>query len=176
MSNFCNFVYDLHGNLRFILSPMYQDDSDIEKYAYEYRYDKHLRRVYSRRPGCEPVCYWYDKYNRLAFMQDGPLRKAGKCRFFLYDNRYRLVIQGVYKNTPADCMSAVVNYSGNGGICNSGYSYTASSCGVELVSHEMETVNYYDKYNFFNGPLFHIYNNGYLRQMYLSPTSGGAVS
>ena len=92
---------------------------------------------------------------------------------FVYD-LHRLVIQGVCKNTPTDCMSAVVNYSSNGGICNSGYSYTASSCGVELVSHEMETVNYYDKYNFFNGPLFHIYNNGYLRQMCLSPTSGAA--
>lgn len=79
MSNFCNFVYDLHGNLRFILSPMYQDDSDIEKYAYEYRYDQRMRRVYSRRPGCEPVYYWYDKYNCLAFIQDGPLRKAGKA-------------------------------------------------------------------------------------------------
>lgn len=133
MSNFCNFVYDLHGNLRFILSPMYQDDSDIEKYAYEYRYDKHLRRVYSRRPGCEPVCYWYDKYNRLAFIQDGLLRKAGKCRFFLYDNRYRLAVQGVCKNTPADCMSTVVNYSGNGGICNSGYSYVSYYGGVELI-------------------------------------------
>ena len=92
---------------------------------------------------------------------------------FVYD-LHRLVIQDVCKNTPADCMSAVVNYSSNGGICNSGYSYTASSGGVELVSPEIETVNYYDKYNFFNGPLFHIYNNGYLRQMCLSPTSGAA--
>ena len=159
------FVYDLYGNLRFILSPMYQDDPDVEKYAYEYRYDKRMRRVYSRRPGCEPVCYWYDKYNCLAFLQDGPLREAGKCRFFLYDSRYRLAVQGVCKNTPADCMSACVNYTGNGGICNSGYSYVSYYGGVELVSPEMETVNYYDKYDFFNGPLFHIYNNDRLRQM-----------
>lgn len=70
-------------------------------------------------------------------------------------------------------MSACVNYSGNGDICNSGYSYVSYYGGVELVSPEMETVNYYDKYNFFNGTLFHIYND-YLRQMCLSPTSGAA--
>lgn len=38
----------------------------------------------------------------------------------------------------------------------------------------METVNYYDRYNFFNRTLFHIYNNDYLRQRCLSLTSGAA--
>lgn len=164
---------DSLSNLCFALPPEYHNCKNLTGLCYEYRYDKRLRRVYSRRPGCEPVCYWYDKYNCLAFMQDGPLRKAGKCRFFLYDSRYRLAVQGVCENTPVNCVSAKVRYTGNGGICNSGYSYVSSSGGVELVSPEMETVNYYDKYNFFNGTLFHIYND-YLRQMCLSPTSGAA--
>lgn len=51
MSNFCNFVYDLRGNLRFIQSPMYQDDPDMEKYAYEYRYDGRHRCTWKRLPG-----------------------------------------------------------------------------------------------------------------------------
>lgn len=51
---------------------------------------------------------------------------------FVYD-LHHVVIQGVCKNTPADCMSAVVNYSGNGGICNSGYSYVSYYGGVELI-------------------------------------------
>ena len=153
------------SNLCFALPPEYHNCKNLTGLCNEYRYDKRLCRVYSRRPGCEPVCYWYDKYNCLAFLQDGPLREAGKCRFFLYDSRYRLAVQGVCKNTPADCMSACVNYTGNGGICNSGYSYVSYYGGVELVSPEMETVNYYDKYDFFNGPLFHIYNNDWLRQM-----------
>jgi len=150
------FVYDSHGNLRFVLSPMYQDDSDVNKYAYEYCYDERMRCVSSRIPGCEPVYYWYDKSNRLAFLQDSQLREVGKCRFFLYDSFFRLTVQGVCLNSPTGCKSAEVRYNGSNDICNSGYSYTQSG-GIQLINPEIEIVNYYDKYDYLKGPLFRQY-------------------
>ena len=79
------FVYDDAGRLSFVLTPGMQEDSNLLKHAYEYRYDRRSECVYSRIPGCEPVEMHRDTAGRTAVVRDGVLRKKGRSRFILYD-------------------------------------------------------------------------------------------
>jgi RHS repeat-associated protein len=162
---FCDtyYVYDDRGLLRYVLSPMYQQDMNLEKYGYEYRYDNKMRCCYKRLPGCEPVRYWYDDLGNMIFMQDGELLKKGKCRFMLYDSMGRLAVQGICDNTPRNYASGVVTPV-SGGICDTGY----ASQYITLSSPELETANYYDSYNFLSGKAFSCYKR--IEQMKKSGT------
>ena len=51
------YIYDDLDNLRFVLSPMYQQKADIDLYAYQYRYDDRGRCIWKKIPGCGPVIY-----------------------------------------------------------------------------------------------------------------------
>lgn len=116
------FVYDERGLLRFVLTPMYQKNASLDKYAYEYRYDTHSRCIYKRIPGCKPTRYWYDNADRVVYMQDGELLSKQMCRFFLYDRFGRPAMQGLCKNTPCNVASAVAEFrNGEGGQSSSGY-------------------------------------------------------
>ena len=156
-------MYDDRGLLRYVLSPMYQQDMNLEKYGYEYRYDNKMRCCYKRLPGCEPVRYWYDDLGNMIFMQDGELLKKGKCRFMLYDSMGRLAVQGICDNTPRNYASGVVTPV-SGGICDTGY----ASQYITLSSPELETANYYDSYNFLSGKAFSCYKR--IEQMKKSGT------
>ena len=79
------FVYDDAGRLSFVLTPGMQEDSNLLKHAYEYRYDRRSECVYSRIPGCEAVEIHRDTAGRTAVVRDGVLHKKGRSRFILYD-------------------------------------------------------------------------------------------
>lgn len=89
------YVYDDCNRLRYVLSPMYQQQSDAGKYAYEYRYDGKGRIVYKKIPGCDPVTYEYDRAGRIIRMQDGILSQAGKSRTYSYDGLGRMTSQSI---------------------------------------------------------------------------------
>lgn len=138
-------VYDGHGDVRFILTPMYQEEADLGLHAYEYRYDSHRRCVWKRLPGCEPVRYWYDGEDRVCYMDDDALRSSGRRRFFLYDRHNRLAVQGT---VPADGVPelATVSYTGGAsptGICGTGYVLSGG-----LNDALLEEAHYYDNYRF----------------------------
>lgn len=61
------YIYDNIGRLRYVLSPSYQEYSDLQKFGYEYRYDKYGRCVWKRLPGCEYQQMWYDAADNLMF-------------------------------------------------------------------------------------------------------------
>ena len=73
-SNDTYYIYDDLGLLRFVLSPSYQEEANLEKYGYEYRYDQRGRCVWKRLPGCEYLQLWYDNADNLMFSQDGEQR------------------------------------------------------------------------------------------------------
>ncbi len=58
-SNDTYYIYDDLGLLRFVLSPSYQEEANLEKYGYEYRYDQRGRCVWKRLPGCEYLSVYY---------------------------------------------------------------------------------------------------------------------
>ena len=88
------YIYDIYGNLAFVLQPMYQDEASLEKYAFQYRYDKRNRCVWKKLPGADYVTYTYNDKDQLVNSQDGNQRAAGRNSFYKYDTFGRLTEQG----------------------------------------------------------------------------------
>ena len=92
------YAYDEKGQLRYVFPPELTKESNfwtnperVEKYAWQFNYDKEGRMVGQKAPGCEPVTYKYEPfYDRLLEMQDGALREKGESIVFTYDKQGRL--------------------------------------------------------------------------------------
>ena len=115
------FVYDVKGNLCFVLQPMYQTTANLGLYAFQYKYDERNRCIWKKLPGAEYISYEYNDYDQLAFSQDGNQRAKGIWTFYVYDNLNRLVQQG--ENTSKSVSTSGVylqNYYDN-------YSYVGST-------------------------------------------------
>ena len=145
------YVYDNIGHLRYMLSPSYQECSDLQKYGYEYRYDKYGRCVWKRLPGCEYQQMWYDAADNLMFSQDGEQRKKGLYLFYLYDKMKRKVLLGTTTSINASCISALATYEEQvGGLCNSGYTPLGN---LGLGNEQLLRARYYDSHSFLNRQL-----------------------
>ncbi len=142
------YVYNIRGQLRFVLTPMYQQKAKKALYAYEYRYDDYGRVVKIIRPGCETERRWYDKANRVVFMQDGVLSADNKARFCLYDRLGRPCITGIcstFKHSDNATRNNVSFNASQRGLCGTGYT---PRDGQTLDMPELETATYYDDYTF----------------------------
>ena len=91
------FVYNDCSKLCFVLQPMYQQEADLDKFAFQYRYDNRGRMVEKTIPGCEKISYTYDDADRLLTMQDGEMRKKGLSRHYAYDGLGRMTAQTLYQ-------------------------------------------------------------------------------
>ena len=141
------YVYDLFDNLHFVLTPEYQRSGDLQKHAYEYRFDDRDRMVASRRPGEDFTRYYRDRSDRVVFSQTGVQKAAGRYTFYLYDPFGRLCVQGecTEANTAAAAQTVVTtSFSGSGdGVGGTGY-----TCALTLGSPEVQLAHYYDTYTF----------------------------
>ena len=145
------YVYDNIGHLRYVLSPSYQECSDLQKFGYEYRYDKYGRCVWKRLPGCEYQQMWYDAADNLMFSQDGEQRKKGLFVFYLYDKMKREVLMGTTTSMNASCTSALATYGElSSGLCNSGYTPLGN---LGLGNEQLLRARYYDSHSFLNRQL-----------------------
>ena len=145
------YIYDDLCMLRYVLSPSYQEEASVEKYGYEYRYDKRGRCIWKRLPGCEYQQLWYDNADNLMFSQDGEQRKKGIYVFYLYDFVNSQVLQGTTTAINSSCPSAIVSLNvSDAGICRSGYS---SANDLGLRNEQLLQANYYDNHAFINGQL-----------------------
>ena len=141
------FVYNDFGQLRFVLSPQYQQQGDKAPFAYEYRYDDGGRMVKKILPGCEYIQYWYDKGDRLMFMQDARLRAKNRYRFYFYDKQGRLAVQGLCSScNRGDYYGFAWLDVYEDGLDGSGYFTTKTDAVSGTV--ELELCNYYDDYKF----------------------------
>lgn len=148
------FIYDVLGQLRYVLSPEYQNAGYKAKYAYEYRYDDRGNVVKKILPQCGTTQYWYDRTNRQTFMQDDMLKAQGRYRFTLYDNQGRVAVVGMCGSCDRSFMGVLslptVTYTKKKGVGGSGYTL----CSKGLIGERnltIETVNYYDGYDFLTG-------------------------
>ena len=142
------YIYDNIGRLRYVLSPSYQEYSDLQKFGYEYRYDKYGRCVWKRLPGCEYQQMWYDAADNLMFSQDGEQRKKGLFVFYLYDKMKREVLMGTTTSMNASCTSALATYGEQfSGLCNSGYTPLGN---LGLGNEQLLSAKYYDCHSFLN--------------------------
>lgn len=95
------YIYDDCNRMRFVLSPMFQVVPDLDKFAYQYRYDGKGNNIWKQLPGCEQEERWYDSRDRLCKLQDGLLRRQNKYRVFDYDDLNRLKRQSLGNETDA---------------------------------------------------------------------------
>lgn len=87
------FVYDNIGNLRFVLQPEYQDDANLSKYAFQYRYNIYNLCSWKKLPGAEYISYTYNENGLLTSSQDGNQRASGTSTSYTYDGLYRVKTQ-----------------------------------------------------------------------------------
>lgn len=150
-------VYDEFGDLRFVLQPMYQQDSSLVHYSFEYRYDSMDRLTYYRIPGATssaPVTrYWYDCGGHLTFTQDSRQRSSTveSFTFMLYDFMGREVLSGECSAADTSGIkqhSYIADYTGGeqGTICETGY--TVGQMQQPFSNAELHKATYYDKYSF----------------------------
>ena len=158
------YVYDIYGNLRYVLPPemsaklstysngyISNSDANLAEYCYLYDYDNCNRCVKKKLPGCEPVFYVYDRNNLLVYSQDGNLRDQGKWTYNAYDNLGRLAYTAVVNDSRTQEQlqeslrhsSPRVAFSGTDGTI---FGYTASS--ENITASSILSVNYYDSYDF----------------------------
>lgn len=100
------YVYDLLGNLRFVIPPKATEEAMranwilsaqvISELCYLYRYDGRNRKIVYKAPGADSIDYVYDKRDRLVMLQDGSFRGWGIWRAFYYDNQDRERMQGMF--------------------------------------------------------------------------------
>ena len=150
------YIYDVYGNLCFVLPPAASDvvntpgasysiasNEILLRYAYHYLYDHRNRCIAKKLPGCASVKYIYDNADRLVFSQDGNQRDS-QWSFHLYDKFGREVISGTTPTNnipnPAN-IAAVATYTGKG-------LFKGYSCPLNIFNPNLLTVNYYDTYSF----------------------------
>ena len=144
------YVYDGLDNLRYVLQPMYQTSTNLNMYAFQYKYMGRQLCIEKKMPGAEAIKYVYDKLDRLIFSQDGNQRLQNEWTFYLYDRLNRLTIQGICMeidrlNLIPDVVVTCYRENSNTGLGGSGYYSTFIP--VDKVK-EIHIVNYYDDYKF----------------------------
>ncbi|WP_448776425.1 DUF6443 domain-containing protein [Bacteroides congonensis] len=146
------YVYDAPGNLRFVLSPGFQENPDLDLYAYQYKFDGRNRCIGKKLPGADWTTYTFDKAGHLTFTQDGAQREKRKVTYHLYDELGREVIVGV-----GTLYSSMIPDISNTDIKAVRYDYPGATGAGYLVYNLLGltttiplTVNYYDDYGFLN--------------------------
>lgn len=170
------YVYDDFGRLTFVLMPEYQNNNNLDYYAFQYTYDLRGNLVMKKIPGCEPIEYIYDLNDRCLSIQDGELRRKGLYRFSLNDMMGRPVMQGLSSTKPNMKCQAFLYYEHNSeGIDSTDYNVLNGvlrehgqyppppepllfNC-FNITLHSMELVNYYDSYSFLSGSSSDVFQN-----------------
>ncbi|TGX81885.1 hypothetical protein E5358_09115, partial [Palleniella muris] len=146
------FVYNVLGQLRYVLTPQYQAEEKKALYAYEYRYDDQGNVVKKILPGCEPTKYLYDSHGRLIAMQDGRMGESSYPRheFYVYDRFGRLAVQGRCSGVahPGDNLAMLDVTAAHDKTKDFG-GYTIAHP-YNYNSPKAELANYYDNYDFVN--------------------------
>ena len=155
------YVYDIKGNLRFVLppkvSPLFisditydSNDTRITNYCYRYKYDGRNRVVRKVIPGCDSLVYVYDKSDRVLFSQDGIQRNENpnKWSFYHYDRLGRVVVTGVHIAASDARIHSDANVYCTFDPGNSKYGTGYNINTLILNNPTILNINYYDNYQF----------------------------
>jgi len=153
------YVYDDLGNLSFVLPPGtvpdtgVPDDTALDTYCYQYRYDERKRLIEKKLPGRGWDHMVYNMLNQLVMNQDANQRAISQWHFTKYDALGRSVITGIYAGSGdrAYWQSAVDAqvHLWESRESNNGTEYTNNTLPTANVS-KWQTFSYYDDYNFRN--------------------------
>ncbi|MBQ6689470.1 MAG: RHS repeat protein, partial [Bacteroidales bacterium] len=140
------YVYDTFGNLCFVLPPMTsgQDITEeiLDKFAYQYRYDRRNLMTGKKLPGADWTEYVYDGAEQLVLSRDGEQRTRGEWTFYVNDIFGRQVLSGKYQGDRPSIDRVVVRaYKDDG---PDGYRVE----NLDMTNAEIRQIRYYDGYSF----------------------------
>lgn len=153
-------VSDAWGNPLLVLQPegsKYLSDGEewntahlmIDGFAFVYRYDRKLRRVSKRVPGCVAELTAYDTDGRVVYSRDGSVGSMGRKRFYLYDEYSRLAASGLCDDFTSEAdwsaeyeAQTLSRSAGEGGSAGD---YDWSSVSLPVAA-QVTDVKYYDRY------------------------------
>ncbi len=162
------YVYDSKENLQFVIQPeavkeMLNSRNDYistdgnadeapANMVFQYKYDERNRMVAKLVPGSGWIYYVYDPWNRLVFTQDGNEREKREWEFIKYDQFNRPVMTGIktLSMNSDDLKRELYNSNSsryekkNGGSIG----YTTSQSYPSVNVSDIQTVTYYDDYDF----------------------------
>ncbi|MEO1053832.1 MAG: DUF6443 domain-containing protein [Bacteroidota bacterium] len=168
------YCYDDFGNLVLVLPPEAVmaigpvtsfpasiSNTTLDRWAFQYLYDKRQRLVEKKVPGAEPAFMVYDQRNRLVLTQDGNQRQNNGWTFTKYDVYNRPIATGEYtdnNNTSRQAMHNLVhtyyaNVHLNGRAWyenrdNAGkHGYSDNSFPKAVLEEAYLSVTYYDHYD-----------------------------
>ena len=107
------YVYDDLGNIRYVLQPKYQEEADLNKYAFQYKYENPFNKCsWKKMPGAAGISYEYDNEARLIYSQDGVQAASNRYTYYKYDAFYRVIEQGecTGKNNSNSAVVHLKNY------------------------------------------------------------------
>lgn len=101
------YVYDVFGQLRFIIPPAATDaisgtwsfqnmQAIIDNLCFKNVYDNQKRLIIKKVPGAGEIEMVYDNRDRLVFQRDANLKAAGKWLINFYDVQNRQIMGGFY--------------------------------------------------------------------------------
>ncbi|HYC84656.1 MAG TPA: DUF6443 domain-containing protein [Chryseosolibacter sp.] len=174
-----HYIYDDFNLLRYVIQPEgiaqltgAPDQPFLDKFAFQYKYDKRRRMVEKRVPGAGSTYMVYDNRDRVVLTQDANQRGGNKWTFTKYDALNRPIMTGVYTwSNPSDPNDIITPEEIAGLISTttfheefnaalSPYGYTTSLFPSDNL--EILTVNYYDNYDFtslFGSTAYHYHND-----------------
>ena len=159
------YVYNDLGQISYVIPPLAADDfkilsartvinddnDNLKKYGYLYKYDERGNCTLKRLPGCEPIYMVYDKADRLVLSQDGNQRVNNQWIVTKYDALGRVLYTGLiteattsHQSLIADLKDEVITESWN---TNNDFNDIGYTCG-RFTPTMLLTVNYYDNYAF----------------------------
>ncbi|GEP49846.1 hypothetical protein FNO01nite_05180 [Flavobacterium noncentrifugens] len=173
------YVYDIYGNLTFVLPPVYPhsetiNDTAVDKLGYQYRYDSRNRLTEKKLPGKGREFLVYDKLDRLT--ATGPVKSPFKDKnqddgwlITKYDVFNRVVytgwITGDAFDTPArQHLQGIYDNQTDVSEVKLAQPQTIDNVSVQYSNHiapettqqsgefKLLTVSYYDDYGFPNAP------------------------
>ncbi len=165
------YVYDINGNLTFVVPPKVTTASvsatELAELCYQYIYDFRNRLVEKKSPGKGWEYIVYNTLDQPVLTQDALLRENNQWLFTKYDALGRVAFTGLHEQSSTSTVSRATMQ----GYANDTESYTQwveptntaqtidgssiyyTNSAIPQSVNEIYTINYYDDYRFTNNTL-----------------------
>ncbi|MFP7658360.1 DUF6443 domain-containing protein [Chryseobacterium proteolyticum] len=159
------YVYNEFDQLAFVIppgSPATPDDTALNNFCYQYRYDGKSRLVEKKLPGKGWEYMVYDKQDRLIMTQDAVIGANKQWLFTKYDQFGRVVYTGIYTSAQAygfagrQAEQVLTDAAGSNNVTRTasvgfivggrGAYYTNNASSYPNTITTLLSINYYDTY------------------------------
>ncbi|WP_162304843.1 DUF6443 domain-containing protein [Sphingobacterium olei] len=168
------YVYDIYGDLRYVLPPTVTSTTFIENSAvflsfiYSYKYDSRGRLIERKSPGKDWEEFVYNKLDQPILYRDGNRKIAGEWIYNKNDAAGRVVEVGVYLSTSSrTALQTTLNNEVSTSLWESrpaGYS-SYGNVSFPRTNKSPRVVNYYDDYTFSEAEILALQPQGVTRSI-----------